>query len=66
MAGGYKHIPSHVIRESAHPDLRWARMQPRLFSPLYRNRQVVGYMCANEIVEMSIDCIPAKKRIPLN
>ncbi len=57
------HLDSCIIRETAHPELRWARMKPRLFAPLFKHRKVSGYICANEIIEMSIDCIPAKRRL---
>lgn len=71
LAGKYKgpvdtsHYESSVIRESAYPELRWARMQPRLFAPLFKDHKVAGYICANEILEMSLNCIPAKRQLAL-
>lgn len=71
LAGQHKgpvttsHFDSSVIREAAYPNLRWARIQPRLFAPLFKHQKVSGYICANEIVEMSLNCIPAKQWIAL-
>lgn len=54
------HLPAHVVRESSAPDLRWVEIQPRFFSPVFAQGRVAGYLCANEIMTMSIDCKSTK------
>lgn len=46
------YIPQHKVRETYAAQDSYAVMQPRIFSPVYSEHQLVGFMSVNRIIKL--------------
>lgn len=48
-------IPQHKVRETYFPEGSYALLQPRIFSPVYADDKIYGFLSINRIVELKMN-----------
>lgn len=49
------YIPQHKVRETYSSEERYVILQPRIFSPIYADNEIFGFMSINRIVKLQLD-----------